>query len=79
MIENLEIQKEETEIIIQKLENAINEIEKIADNSSFNDYNIQKKLKGFIAELEKEIEYNEQILDETNQSIIFEQLRELRE
>ena len=68
-IELLEVDKADTEIIIQKLHTTTTELEKLRDkqNCSLN----TEKLNSFIKEMEKEIEFNEDILKDFDDSIKF--------
>lgn len=72
-IDKLEFDKTETEMVIQKLHNACNNLENLKDKNS--DALIKDKLNFFIKDLNREIEYNEQILQELNESIEFEEQR----
>ena len=69
-IETLECDKKDTEVIIQKLHETTDYIEQLKSDETNNI--IKLKLRGFILELEKEIEWNEMILQELNESIDFE-------
>jgi len=72
-LDKLECDKEDTEIVIQKLNNACKKFEDLEDKES-NAF-IRDKLKGYIKDLNKDIEWNEQILQELKESIDFEEQR----
>ena len=69
-IENLEVSKTDTEVVIQELNNLIYEQEKLRDNFSISQIP-RIKINSFIKELNTEVEWNEQILQELNDSIDF--------
>ena len=69
-INDLEISKTDTEVVIQELNNLVEEQERLRDSSCYS--NIPRlKVNSFIKELNNEIEWNEQILQELNESIDF--------
>ena len=68
-MEKLETTKEEIELTIQNLHKTTDKIEEINKDNS--DWLVKLKTNAFIQELEKEIEWNEQILEEINDSIEF--------
>jgi beta-glucosidase/6-phospho-beta-glucosidase/beta-galactosidase len=71
MLEKLEIAKEETELTIQGLHNTARELEKLRNTNPTGWEIIEQGLRN----LNKEIEFNEDILDEIQGSILFEQMR----
>ena len=72
-MDKLECDKIDTEIVIQQLHNAFNKYEGMKEKES--NACIKLKLNGFLNELNKELEWNEQILQELNESIEFEETR----
>lgn len=75
MIEHLEIQKEEQEIILQKIDNACKDIENKIENE--NDITLKEMFKTTLKNWNKDYEWNLQILEELNESIDFERNRVL--
>lgn len=72
-IEKLEFDREEINFIVENLNNACKKIEDISKDSP-NAY-IKEKLNAYIKELNKEIEWNESIIQEIDDSINFEIMR----
>ena len=72
-IDKLECDKQDTEIVIQQLHNACKKFEDL-ENKESNAF-IREKFKGIIKEINKDLEWNEQILQELNDSIEFEEMR----
>ncbi|HUS48543.1 MAG TPA: hypothetical protein VMZ91_00115 [Candidatus Paceibacterota bacterium] len=68
-IEKLEVDIENLEITIQALHNTSKVIENLKEDSL--DSVVKFKTSQFVKELNKEIEWNEQILDEVKGSISF--------
>jgi hypothetical protein len=75
-VEKLECDKTDTEIIIQELNNTSEYLEELQSNSC--NSIVKLKLRSFIKELDKEIEWNEQILQELEQSINFFEIHDNR-
>lgn len=69
-IEKLECDKTDTEVVIQHLNETIDLMETIKSDES--NPIVKLKLKTFITELNKEVEWNEVILQELSDSINFE-------
>jgi len=71
--EILEIDKQDIEVVIQQLHFTTDRLENIKNNST--DLLSQEKLNSFIKEMNKEIEFNEDILNEINDGIKFNEAR----
>jgi len=72
-IENLMCDKEDMETTIQQLHTTTDELEVINKKSVGI---VKERTSQFIKEMETEIEWNEQILNEINSSIQFEEMRD---
>ena len=72
-IENLMCDKEDMETTIQQLHTTTDELEVINKKSVGV---VKERTSQFIKEMEKDIEWNEQILNEINSSIQFEEMRD---
>jgi hypothetical protein len=73
-IEKIEIDKEDTILVIQQLERFRTKLCEI--NDYIIGYPARAKLNNFIKEVNTEISFNEQILEELNDSIEFIETRE---
>jgi len=76
-IDKLEFDREQTEIQLQKISNACDEIEKVREEvlSKGFDFQIKEMFDSTIKNFNKEYEYTEQILEEINTSLEFERDR----
>lgn len=72
-IENLEIQKEDQEVVLQKINNACVEMENKISNEI--DISLKEMFKTTLKNWNKDYEWNLQILDELKESIEFERNR----
>ena len=72
-MDRLETNKQDTELIIQELNITACKIENMRDDEKNQD--IRLKLNAFVNEINKDIEWNEQILQELTESIYFEEQR----
>lgn len=72
-LDRLETNKQDTELIIQELNTTACKIENMRDDEK--NFDIKLKLNAFVNEINKDIEWNEQILQELNESIDFEEQR----
>ena len=71
--EKLRADLEDIEVVIRNLNHTSNRIEELKDNTS--DFLVIDNLKQFLKKLESEIDWNEQIKDEIEQSIKFIELK----
>ena len=68
-MEKLQIDKQEVEMTIQELHKTADNLESLRDDSK--DEVVKLKTNQFIKEIEKEIDWNEQVLEDINSSLEF--------
>lgn len=71
MIENLEIQKEDAELVIQRLKTTALKFEDFIKDNALNE-ELKGIFKSSLNEINKEVEWNEIILQEIDDGINFE-------
>lgn len=76
-IEILETDIIETELVIQKLNNALNKLEEIKEDET--DSQIKSRFNSFMKELESELYWNEEQLQQLKDDKEIIELRELKE
>lgn len=76
-IEVLETDIIETELVIQKLNNALNKLEKLKEDET--DSQIKSRFNSFMKELESELYWNEEQLQQLKDDKEIIELRELKE
>lgn len=76
-IEVLETDIIETELVIQKLNNALNKLEKLKEDEA--DSQIKSRFNSFMKELESELYWNEEQLQQLKDDKEIIELRELKE
>lgn len=72
-LDRMEVDREETEITIQQLENTESQLRKLMEEKPIG--LAREKLAFYLKDIEKELEWNEQILQEQEESISFVQER----